>query len=98
MGEKISYLAAAEIEICAPVVELLRVEFAVFSRAQKRLPIQSRRFVLEVGLAQVVAVAVPPGADERDLAEFVLVHVFALGFFIMLAAALLQADLRHSVV
>src|SRR4029434_1214206 len=96
VGEEVGDLAAAEIEVGAPVVELLRVEVAVLGRAEEGFPVEPRRLLGEVGLAQVVAVAVPPGADERHLAELARVDDLALGFAVMLAAPLLQADLEDA--
>src|SRR5581483_3708334 len=91
-------LAAAEIEIGAPVVKLVRVEGPVPGAAQPLLPVEPGGLLGEVRLAQVVTVAVPVRADEGDLADFAVVEKFALRFGVMRAAALLQSDLQDGFV
>src|SRR5262245_6855903 len=45
----------------------------------------------------MVAVAMPPRADQRDLAEFAFVDQFVFSLDVMLAAALLQANLQDTI-
>src|ERR1051326_1587902 len=98
VGEEIGDLAAAEIEIGPPVVELVRVEGAVFGRAEPLLPIQAGGLLSEVRLAQVGAIAVPVGPDEGELADLAAVEKFALRLGVVRAAALLKADLKDALV
>ena len=46
----------------------------------------------------MVAVAVPPGARQRDLAQLAGIDIFALGLQVVLARALLHAHLADAVV
>ena len=100
MGEEIGHLATAEIQVGAPVPILLRIPIAPLQRSQEMRPIQVRRALFEAirRLAQVVVVAVPPGACQRDLAQLAGIHVHLLGFQVVLAGALLHAHLADAAV
>src|ERR1019366_1071951 len=100
VSEEVGDLAAAEIEGGAPVPILLGVPVAPFERAEEVGPSEVGGFGLESGgrLAQVIAIAVPPGAAEGDFAEFAGVYVFRLGLEVVLAGALLHADLADEIV
>ncbi len=98
--EQVGDLPAAEIEIGAEIPVLLRIVVAPLHRAQEARPV-------EVGglgghargrFPQVGAVAVPPGARQRDLAELSGLEVLVLGLQVVLAGALLHAHLADAVV
>ena len=71
-----------------------------FRRPRKCAQSRSCRLRLQRSgrLAQVVAVAVPPGARQRDLADLAGIEVLALGLEVVLAGALLHAHLADAIV
>ena len=100
MGEQVCHLPAAEIQIGAPVEILLRIVIAPLERSQEMRPIEIGREGLQGfrRAPQVIAVAVPPGTRQRDLAQLARVEILALGLQVVLAGALLHAHLADALV
>ncbi len=98
--EQVGHLAAAEIEVGAEIVVLLRIVVAPLDRAQVSRPVQIRRLRLQRfrRAPQMIGVAVPPRPRQRDLAQLAGIHVFALRLQVVLTGALLHAHLANAVV
>jgi hypothetical protein len=90
MGEQIGYLPATEVEICPPVVVLLRIPVAPLYGTEEARPVKARGLLAQGlgGLTKVVTVTVPPGARERDFAELPGVEVFRLGLQVVFRGTL----------
>src|ERR1700704_107202 len=100
VGEQIGHLPAAEIEIRAEVVVLLRVPIAPLHRPEKSSPIQIGWTRLEAGrgFAKVVSIAVPPRASERDPAELARLDDLLFRLQVELAGTLLHSNLANAIV
>ena len=67
--EQVSNLAAAKIQISAPVVELMRIKGTGFRTAKPRFPIQSGGLVGEVRFAQMIVLK--GSSREKSLQPFI---------------------------
>ena len=90
VGEQIGHLAAAEIEVGPPVVDTAAGRSRATARGRGNAPNPgSDGFVCKDSrrLAQVVAVAVPPGAGQRDLPQLPVSMYSFLASQVVLAAS-----------
>lgn len=100
VGEEVCHLTATVVEIGAEVEVLLGIVIAPLQGAEEAGPVEIAGLLLKHlrGLAQVVAVAVPPGAGEGDLAELAGIEILFLGLQVVAAGTLLHAHLADAVV
>src|SRR5262245_57588724 len=96
--EKVCDLTPTEIQIGPPIPELLNIPIPPGARAEKLFPVEPYRLLCERCTAQMVAVSVPRGSCDGDLAQFSGIEIFRFGFDVVSPTALLHSDLNHAIV